>query len=220
MIVGTTCFLFVQKFNPVSGNPIKDPELFNSFIDQDVNSVKGYILYLSGVPFWIDRISTLLRHCLGIYFNTLQGNEYYFNSELSTKQCTFEARVFIILYLFCFLIGYQFQPIGEALIYYWLLPSLIGQPHLRFYLLAEHRGCVAESGNIFDNTRNTTTVWFYRKLAWNMPYHDIHHAWPGVPFHALGTVSEKIAKRKSKCDPSGEKGYIDLNYNFVKKLTF
>ena len=182
--------------------------------------MRGYFTYLSGIPFWIDRIFTLFRHTLGIYYNKQDENEYYFNSATATKRCTFEARMFMLLYSACFLIGYHSQPIRQVLLFYWLLPSLIGQPHLRFYLLAEHMGCVAEGANIFDNTRNTSTAELYNKLAWNMPYHDVHHAWPGVPFHSLDKVSEKLTGRESKCDPPGELGYINVNYNIVRRLPF
>jgi hypothetical protein len=61
--------------------------------------------------------------------------------------------------------------------YYWLLPSLLGQPFLRFYLIAEHNGCKTGE-NMLNNTRTTVTYWWYRRLAWNMPYHAEHHAYP------------------------------------------
>ena len=61
---------------------------------------------------------------------------------------------------------------------------LLGQPVLRLYLLAEHGRCPFVA-NMFENTRTTFTNALVRRLAWNMPYHAEHHAWPVVPFHRL-----------------------------------
>jgi hypothetical protein len=44
---------------------------------------------------------------------------------------------------------------------------VLGQPFLRFYLMAEHRGC-RESANILENTRTTQTNWFIRQMAWQV----------------------------------------------------
>eukprot|EP01092_Planopodium_desertum_P003156 TRINITY_DN15417_c0_g1_i1.p1 TRINITY_DN15417_c0_g1~~TRINITY_DN15417_c0_g1_i1.p1 ORF type:complete len:146 (+),score=0.09 TRINITY_DN15417_c0_g1_i1:50-439(+) len=77
---------------------------------------------------------------------------------------------------------------------YWLLPSLLGQPFLRFYLLAEHTGCTT-GPNMLSNTRTTNTTWFYRKLAWNMPFHAEHHSFPAVPFYQLDKLHHKLIER-------------------------
>ena len=38
-----------------TGNKLKDPELFNTFIDFDIsNSFKNYLFYISGIPFFRD----------------------------------------------------------------------------------------------------------------------------------------------------------------------
>ena len=48
-----------------TGSIEKDPELQNTFIDIDIkDSLLNYILYISGLLFWIDRITTLLRHSM------------------------------------------------------------------------------------------------------------------------------------------------------------
>jgi fatty acid desaturase len=70
---------------------------------------------------------------------------------------------------------------------YWAAPVLIGQPLLRLYLLAEHMGCPLVS-DMLRNTRTTLSNAAVRRLAWNMPYHAEHHAFPAVPFHALPAV--------------------------------
>ena len=67
---------------------------------------------------------------------------------------------------------------------FWLVPVLIGQPFLRLYLLAEHTECPLEP-DMLRNSRTTRSNALVRWLAWNMPYHAEHHAFPAIPFHAL-----------------------------------
>ena len=62
--------------------------------------------------------------------------------------------------------------------------SLLGQPFLRAYLLAEHARC-PHVANMLENTRTTFTTALVRLIAWNMPFHAEHHAYPAVPFHKL-----------------------------------
>eukprot|EP00666_Eupelagonemidae_sp_cell4sb_P015905 gene15905-16082_t len=80
--------------------------------------------------------------------------------------------------------------------------------------MAEHRAC--KSGAYTDTdawaaSRTTATWWAYRALAWNMPFHVEHHAWPSVPFHQLPAlhraVVEGAAAPPSGCDPDGGAGY-------------
>jgi fatty acid desaturase len=130
-----------------------------------------------------------------------------------------EARFFVSLYIsiaiWQLLMGYSFAW------YYWVLPSLLGQPFLRFYLITEHTGC-KDSLNLFENTRTTETNWFYKKLAWNMPYHAEHHAYPLVPFHALDQVHKlchKYYSSNSPCTPSGSNGYISVNKGILSDLS-
>jgi fatty acid desaturase len=73
---------------------------------------------------------------------------------------------------------------SAALLYLWVAPVLLGQPFLRLYLLAEHTGCPLVA-NMLENSRTTRSLAPLRRLAWNMPYHAEHHAYPALPFHAL-----------------------------------
>jgi fatty acid desaturase len=47
-----------------TGDKDKDPELEGSLLDPSLNSLSGYFFYLSGIPFWISRASTLFRHAI------------------------------------------------------------------------------------------------------------------------------------------------------------
>jgi hypothetical protein len=104
---------------------------------------------------------------------------------------------------------------GANLWFYWVLPHMLGAGHLRYYQTAEHRACRLGSftdTNAWIVSRTTSTWWLYAKLAWNMPYHSEHHAWPNVPFYLLPEVHAKIkesrARPTSGCNPGGDHGYL------------
>ncbi len=46
------------------------------------------------------------------------------------------------------------------------------------------------------SSRSTRSNRLVRRLAWNMPYHAEHHAYPALPFHALpaahGLLTDRI----------------------------
>jgi fatty acid desaturase len=51
-----------------------------------------------------------------------------------------------------------------------------------------------------------------RALAWNMPYHAEHHAYPAVPFHRLPEVNRAIAPRLKSTSP----GYIAVHLQILR----
>ena len=92
-----------------------------------------------------------------------------------------QARSLITLYGFTLILVL----FGQSWIFWcWMLPLVLGQPFLRAYLLTEHRLC-PQVANMFENTHTTFTNRVIRFLAWNMPYHAEHHAYPAVPFYKL-----------------------------------
>ena len=101
---------------------------------------------------------------------------------------------------------------ADALLY-WILPALAGQPFLRLFLHAEHTGC-APSDDMFANTRTTYTNALVRRLTWDMPFHVEHHAYPSVPFHALGRVNRLIRDRIRV----GAPGYIAVHRGLLREL--
>ena len=67
---------------------------------------------------------------------------------------------------------------------------------------------------MLENTRTTFTTRLMRFLAWNMPYHAEHHAYPIVPFHKLPAF-HAIAQAHLK---ETERGYIRFNRKFMSVL--
>ena len=48
---------------------------------------------------------------------------------------------------------------------------------------------------MLKNSRTTKSNTLVRALAWNMPFHAEHHAYPWFPFHALPRVHRLISAR-------------------------
>lgn len=134
-----------------------------------------------------------------------------------------ESGVHVLIYASFFFGAILDANVRAFVIWYWILPHILGAGHLRWYQFAEHRAC--ESGSYTDldawgSARTTSTWWLYCQLAWNMPYHIEHHAWPAVPFHLLPNVHERIksSQPKNRCLISGESGYAAIHYDFLKRV--
>lgn len=100
-----------------------------------------------------------------------------------------------------------------VLVYVWVLPAILGQPFLRIYLLAEHGRCPYVA-NMLENSRTTTTTWLVRKLAWNMPYHAEHHAYPTVPFYRLPEFHALIETELKQT----ENGYVRFHAKYIEQI--
>lgn len=160
----------------------RDPELARP----PPATVRAYLWHISGIPNWTKRISVTLRHAV-----TGRVREP-FVAEGKRGVIVREARVLWAVYAAILAASLIFR--SDAALIYWIVPAMLGQPFLRMYLLAEHTGCAAND-DTFANTRTTYTNRFVRALAWQMPFHVEHHAFPAVPFHALRRVNEVIRGR-------------------------
>lgn len=103
---------------------------------------------------------------------------------------------------------------SDLLLGVWVLPALLGQPFLRAYLMAEHGRC-PHVADMLANTRTTFTTALVRRLAWNMPYHAEHHAYPAVPFHALPRFHLLVREHLK----TTERGYARFHRRFAAGLT-
>jgi fatty acid desaturase len=107
-----------------------------------------------------------------------------------------EARVYVASYALLLALSLWFS--SALLLWVWIVPLMIGQFFLRPYLYAEHTGC-DRTRSAFQNTRTTYTGAIVKWIAWNMPYHVEHHAYPSIPFHALpklnGIIDGEIVYR-------------------------
>ncbi len=155
-----------------------DPEL----ISPKPSTPAAYFIHLSGLPYWRERVVTLLRHSFGRI-------DEAFIPRNHQPRVVREARYYVTVYLV--IAGASLLLESDAIVTYWVLPILIGQPLLRAFLLAEHTDCPLVP-NMLENSRTTTSNPVVRWLSWNMPFHTAHHAYPGVPFHRLAILDREL----------------------------
>ncbi|MFP4133625.1 MAG: fatty acid desaturase [Halothece sp.] len=182
--------------------PDKDPELE----DPKPSNWREYLLQLSGFPWWWGKLQTYWKLTTG------QIDNYPFLKEKSGKEAVLSARLQIVAYLSAIALTSIFGH-PEAFFLYWLLPLAVGQPLLRFILLAEHTGCTNDD-NPLTNTRTTLTLFPIRLLMWNMPYHAEHHLYPSLPFHALPKAHQQLSPYLERV----ETGYVQVNRNIVSSF--
>jgi fatty acid desaturase len=208
-------YFFHWHHHRFTNDPERDPELSGETIDRadptGPGALKAMALFLSGYPFGFERIPNMLSHAIGS-----PPPESWIDSDYKKAKVRVEYSFYCIGYLVLALAALE-RPssVGHGLWYYWILPHMLGAGHLRYYQTAEHRGC--QQGSFTDTnawvvSRTTLSWWLYTKLAWNMPYHQEHHAWPNVPFYLLPELHRRVvasgARPISGCNPDGDFGYL------------
>ncbi|MEL6563798.1 MAG: fatty acid desaturase [Pseudomonadota bacterium] len=183
-----------------TNDPAHDPELEGG---PRPDTWRAYAVYLSGWGYWSGNLRTLWAMAR----DTLDAPYLPPRQRQGLRR---EARWLLGLYAFA-LASLLLSPL---LFWIWLLPLVLGQPALRLYLLAEHGMCPPVA-DMFENTRTTFTNRIVRALAWNMPYHAEHHAFPNVPFHQLPALHGDVAAHlKSTSD-----GYAAFTRDYLRDLS-
>jgi fatty acid desaturase len=200
VIVPNTWFRYFHlTHHKYTNDALNDPELDTP----KPESFGGYVAYLSGLPYWRSTAVSIWRQAKG------EVSAPYL-PERSEAAVVWQARALIALYSFAVLLVL----LGWSWIFWcWILPLVLGQPFLRAYLLAEH-GLCPPVANMFENTRTTFTNRIIRFLAWNMPYHAEHHAYPAVPFYKLPQF-HRLAKEQLV---STSQGYAAFHKDYAKSV--
>ena len=160
-------------------DPERDPEL----ADAPLGTWRQYLWRVSGAQYWARQLRVLARFAAG------RVTEPWIPRG-ERRGVVREARVFLASYAAA---GALSALAGSSvLLWFWIVPLLLGQPMLRLYLIAEHTGCPT-SPNMLENSRTVHTNALVRFLAWNMPYHAEHHAYASIPFHALPRAHAALA---------------------------
>jgi len=152
-------------------DPERDPELAGA----PLRTWRQYLWRVSGLHYWTRQVRSTVLHAAGRVTET-----YFTRSE--RRQIVREARFILASYAAVAVVSAVAG--SSLLVWFWIVPVLLGQPMLRLYLLAEHTGCPI-SPDMLENSRTVHTNAIVRFLAWNMPYHAEHHAYAAIPFHAL-----------------------------------
>ena len=182
-----------------TNDPARDPELAGG---PRPETWRGFAVYLSGWGYWSGNARVLWALASG-----QKVADYLPARQLPRMRA--EARVLLGLYA----LAAASLLLSPLVLWLWLLPILVGQPALRLYLLAEHGMCPPVA-DMLENSRTTYTTRLVRALAWNMPYHAEHHAFPNVPFHLLPELHREVeAHLKSTSD-----GYAGFTRDYARAL--
>ena len=181
-------------------DPDHDPELEGGKPETPL----AYALHVSGLPLWRGVLKVLVTNALG------RNADAYVPPSARAK-VTREARLMLAGY--AALLAGSVAAGSALLLWVWIVPMLLGQPVLRLYLLAEHGRC-AFVADMFRNSRTTFTNRIVRFLAWNMPFHAEHHAFPAVPFHRLPDLHALTAPHLSVT----ERGYARFHATYTASL--
>ncbi len=163
---------------------------------------------VTGIPVWWFHLQTLFKNAFG-------SIEYDYLPKTAHRRVRREALVMILIYA-AVAAGCIYGSI-TSILYLWILPILFGQPFLRLYLMAEHERC-PHVANMLENSRTTYTTRLVRWLAWNMPYHAEHHAYPSVPFHKLAEFHE-LTKEHIGSLENGYAAFHRKNIGALRKAT-
>lgn len=181
-----------------------DPEMDPELEGGPIESKTAYLWTVTGIPLWMFHFKTLFRNVLGQV-------DYSYLPNGSRTRVINEARSMLLLYMLLLALSAYYA--STLLLFCWIIPLILGQPFLRLYLMAEHGRC-PHVANMLENSRTTYTNAIIRWLAWNMPYHSEHHAYPAVPFHKLPEFHE-VAKKHLR---STENGYKTFHAKFVREF--
>ena len=160
---------------------------------------------MSGLPYWVAQLRLSAGHALGL------TAESFYKDDRQRAAVIAEARIMLALYTTVLVVSLAGSTAALVL---WIVPALLGQPFLRMYLLAEHTLCPLVP-DMLQNTRTTYTNRLVRFLAWNMPFHAEHHAWPAVPFHALPRLNTLVRDRLKVTAP----GYAAVQGDILRSLS-
>jgi fatty acid desaturase len=165
----------------------------------------AYAAHISGIPFWLGKPRELISIAAG------RLSHLPFIPPDARKETALSAAAQLAVYVIAIAGSIFLQ--SPALLYFWLLPALLGQPLLRAILIVEHTGC-SEDANGLTNTRTTLTTAPVRALMWNMPFHAEHHLYPSIPFHQLPTAHERIRESLANIAPS----YVAANGAVIRSI--
>jgi fatty acid desaturase len=164
-----------------------------------------YLLWLSGITYWRNRIFGIIRRSKGIIVEPFirLGEE---------GKVIRESRIHIVLYVL--IVGISLAIHSWAAFIFWILPMMLTKPIHQLQNTIEHLG-LSHDADILENTRSTRTNAMLRWLCWQMPYHTAHHIFPSVPFWKLHQLNSKI---ESQVGMVHRMGWIEFQFEVIKRL--
>ncbi|MEL6608480.1 MAG: fatty acid desaturase [Pseudomonadota bacterium] len=164
-----------------------------------------YLLWLSGVTYWRNRVVGVIRRARGIIV------EPYIREQEEAKIIR-ESRLHLAGYGVIALVSVLTG--SWAALTFWIIPMVLTKPVHQLQNTIEHLGLTHED-DILNNTRSTRTNAVMRWLCWQMPYHTAHHAFPSVPFWKLRDLNDKIEDKQGEVH---RMGWIEFQREVISRL--
>lgn len=171
------------------------------------NTLAEYLWYLSAIPYWRAKFTEVFRHASGC----LSTGELRFIPKVEHKAVFRDAQVMLLFYAAIF-VGMAVSG-WWGLVWFWLIPLMMGEPVMRFIRMTEHVGRPTIP-QMSENTRTNLVSAPWRFLCWNMNYHAEHHYVASVPFHALPRLHEKL-KDHIFVEPGG---YLAAHRDILRQI--
>jgi fatty acid desaturase len=198
-------FTYYRRFHSwhhrYTQEPKRDPEL----AERRPRSLAGYLVHVSGLPFWLDRPRDLAALALA----RMGGMDYI--PPHARRTIAWSVRAQLGLYLAVAAVSLAAG--SAAAVWFWFLPALLAQPLLRAMLIVEHTGCTHDANGL-TNTRTTLASLPVRFLMWNMPFHAEHHLYPSIPFFRLPEAHQRLRSAFAHVAP----GYPAANAEVIRRL--
>ncbi len=157
-----------------------DPEIMSApgLLDSWPSNIVTYLMLASGQLLWTGKLMFTLGCAL--LPAALRRRVFPYIREAQAPKVARECRLVLAILIAALGLGFALVPGFWAILSIWP----IGHVFLGLYLMPEHTG-LDNDGTQLHRTRTLDTNAWIRWWMWNMPYHGEHHAYPGVPFHAL-----------------------------------
>ncbi len=170
-------------------NPARDPEIARAprLLAPWPSNPFFYLVRVSGQLIMVGKgLFTLVSAVLPTA--AAWARVFPFVRAAQRRRVAWESRAVVLAMGAACFAGLRFVPGFAALLLAWPIAHVV----LGFYLMPEHTGLPAD-GSQFHRTRTIRSNAVVRWLMWNMPYHAEHHAYPGVPFHAVPALHRVLA---------------------------
>jgi fatty acid desaturase len=185
-------------------DPQRDPELMGL----PAYTKASYLLDLASIDFWRRRVLAIALASAG------RGPAIgYWLGEDERRVVVREARIHMALWALIAAASVALQ--SWAAVLFWLGPLLATKWVHQLQNTGEHTG-LPDVRDIFENTRTLRGPAPVRWLVWNMSYHTAHHAYPGVPFHALPRLHAAVLAARPQGVPT--LGYIEAQRAILASL--
>lgn len=169
-------------------------------------TLTSYLLWLSGVTYWITRITRIVRLARGVVI------EPYIRPDQNDRVIR-EARWHFGLY--ALLAAGSIAAGSWVLVILWIAPMFAMKFTHQLQNTIEHLG-LEHSGDILSNTRSTETSAVMRWMCWQMQYHTAHHMFPSVPFWKLHDLNGDVEAGIG--GPPHRMSYLGFQVQVIRKL--